>query len=509
MSKRFWDTIGWNNNTYIFRSSKVPRIFVSAAVMLIVFSSAYKLNSITGSSKSAETEPSELSRLIGTDGSFSKGYEAGKIYSIDGAEIAETYTKSDGSYQKYCGKPGYNGILGSSGSGGAINEWYDVLHSSDNAVNRSYRSGDSIQTTLHSKGQETAAAELAEYCGKDVCESAALCVVLRDSSVLVAAGSNACTEDDYFIDERLNEVHANYCAEPCAIGSVTKIMTARMLLLHDDQLPEEYSLYNSKFRDVSYYDTPEGYRIHNYDYENPEAYSGSENDQFYRLVPLSDALGLSSNTYFLRHVYALSDGDLMQAYHLMQDTFGLNYDMQTDVCRLNAVACEEKRLPYFFFGQDFSVSPLRAAHLVNFALSGEAYPIRMVSAVYLPDGTELFHADPQPRSELGFCVEKDDLLREALADCFESYHISEEITAPYQSLIDNRRLLSKSGTADTKQDHVNTCRVLTVLDENDQVTATACILLHNQKNGAMNNDTLYKILLDSLDACGVIRKDFD
>ena len=506
---KFWDIIGWNNNTYIFRSSKVLRVLVSAVVVLLVFGCAYKLNSITGGSKAAETEHSELSRLIGTEGSFSKGYEAGKIYSIDGAEIAETCANSDGSYQKYCGKPGYNGILGSAGSGGAINEWYDVLHSSDNAVNRSYRSGDSIQTTLHSKGQAAASAALAEYCGKDRCENAALCVVLRDGSVLVCAGSNACTQDDYFIDERLNEVHANYCAEPYAIGSVTKIMTARMLLLHDNQLPEEYSLYSNKFRDVSYYDTPEGYRIHNHDHEKREAYTAAENDLFYRLISLADALGLSSNTYFLRHVYALSGGDLMQAYHLMQDTFGLNYDMQTDVCRLNAVTCPEERLPYFFFGQDFTVSPLRAAQLVNFSLSGEAYPIRMVSAVYLPDGTELFHAEPQPRSELGFRVEKDDLLREALAECFESYHISEEITAPYQSLIDSGHLLSKSGTADTKQDHVNACRVLTVLDENDQVTATACILLHNQKNGTMNNDTLYKILLDSLDACGVIRKDFD
>ena len=183
--------------------------------------------------------------------------------------------------------------------------------------------------------------------------------------------------------------------------------------------------------------------------------------------------------------------------------------METEICTLDAVSCDDNRLYYFFWGQDFRTSVCRLCEIYNHALGSEAYPCFFCSAVYLPDNTEIYRADPQPSASLSFGTGADDILKDGLAGCFTSYGIDPQLTQPYQSLIDEGRLLTKSGTADTVETKglTNSVRVLTVLDENREVTATAALLVHNLQPGSLGTQKMYRILLETLDAAGVIAPD--
>lgn len=493
-----------NCNPYLFHNSKKNRLILSIAVILVFGIIANRISQLM--EQMTEEQPcSALASMIGTNGEMSVGYDTGEILSIDGMPIAEKYASSPGGWTKLCGIPGYNGVLGSAGSGGAISAWQDVLLSSASEVNRMSRTGDTIQTTLSSTGQTTAAKLLADSFPQSVCDSACLSIVLRDGAVLVAAGSNSCTPADYFNESRLKRIHDNYAVEPFQVGSVAKGVMARVLQLHDSDLPAEWSIYNQKFLDISYYATGKGI-IHNHDHNSAGSYDGiDENGLRYRIVSLFEALFHSSNTYFLRHMLQL--GGAKQAYRTVCDTFGLLSPIQTEIGVLEPVTCGEERLPYFFFGQDFVTSSTRLAQIYNNAISGEAYAPFFVSAVYLPDRTEIYRAQPSPRKDLTFQVDKEnDIVREGLAKCMQEYSIDRSVTAPYQTLIDEGRLLTKSGTADTVESagKTNATRVLTVLDENREVICTAAIIAHNVKPGALNGTMLYKVMFDTLSSCGIL-----
>lgn len=460
-------------------------------------------------------EPSSVSLLAGRaglSGEISKGYESGTIYSVDGAAISVNVTGPK-KWDKICAAPGYN-LLGSFGCGGAIDEWDDVLRSTDREANRVSRTGDIIQMTLHSRAQETAAKLLSEYYPETVCDSAALSVVTRTGAVLAAAGSNLCEPADYFDDTKIDRIHEDFSAVPYQIGSTAKIMTARALLLHENDLPDDWKLSNDRFQDVSFYSPAENVTIHNHDWQKPEMYdrtgTQNENDPLTRLISLFDAMRYSSNTYFLRHILELC-GTPQRGYACMDEIYGLSQSIQTEIGSLDAVTCPDDRLYWFFWGQNFECSATRLAALCNHALSGEAYAPFYVTRVYLPDQahTVIYEANPQPRADLSFPVQKDDLLRQALAECFEHYGIDPAITAPYSEYIKAHRLLSKSGTTDTDLENniINACRTLSVLDENGGLICTATIIVHNIHNSDADTNTLYSILLDTLNAAGILQTD--
>ena len=180
----------------IYRSARLTRTLLGIGIAAMFSLTCYRFSQLREGADAAQTR-STLAGMIGADGTYSVGYNHGQILSIDGKEIAVDYETTSG-WSKFCGVPGYNGVLGSSGSGGAITEWHDVLYSSSDPINREMRCGNMVQTTLSSSGQETAAALLASLCPDTICDSAALAVVLRDGAVLVAAGNNYCTPEDYF-----------------------------------------------------------------------------------------------------------------------------------------------------------------------------------------------------------------------------------------------------------------------------------------------------------------------
>ena len=343
---------------------------------------------------------------------------------------------------------------------------------------------------------------LAEHFPEEICTDACVCVVLRDGAVVVDAGSNACEADDYFSDDKIKRIHEHYAVEPLQTGSVIKAPMARILQLYDGKLPQEWSVYSDTFEDISYYDTPNGIRIHNHDYKNPNCYERNDQGLYIRESSLAQALMKSSNTYFLRHMLTLG-GNAQHAYQIAGETFGLFEPIKTEIAELAPVTCTEDKLMYYFWGQSFNCAPIRLCEIYNHALSGDAYTPFFVSTVYLPDQTVIYQADPQPRQNLHFDVQQQDILKDALAQCFDAYRISETVTKDYGALIAQKRLLTKSGTAETAGDRTNAVRVLSVLDDNMELTATACIAVHNPET-PISQDLLYQILLETLHEAMII-----
>lgn len=450
----------------------------------------------------------KLSNLDGT--TTSAGYDAGEIYSIDGQMIARNMA-GNGGWSKLCGAPCYNGLLGSDGTAGAIHAWSPILTSANDAVNRSMRKGNSIQMTISDAAQTYAGNALSEAFPSTVCKSAAIAIVLYDGALLCAAGNNAKMQfpDDYFSEDAsvLNRAHENSAMNAYAVGSLAKVLLARVLQLQNDSLSEEFSLYSPKFHDVptvTFEST-----IHNFDFESESEYPLKDAaGTSYREVSFSEALQKSSNTYFLRHAAAL--GTPEEVFALLNQTFDFRA-VQTESFLLNAIECPANRLRYFQFGQDFVTSPVRICQMFNHAISGDAYAVFDVANVMLPNGECIYRAHPMPREDLHFDVAEDDILKAAMADCFASYHIADAITAPYQEYIINKRFLAKSGTADVTPTTVNASRMLTVLDEDGQVIASACVLVNRLEKSCPQyqnlNNTLFSLLLESCCQAGILEKE--
>ena len=232
-----------------------------------------------------------------------------------------------------------------------------------------------------------------------------------------------------------------------------------------------------------------------------------ESGEYVRFISFLDSLGLSSNTYYLLHMLAYGNNSPVAAYNLFSQTFGSNVPIQTDGCNFPAVECPVDRLYWWFFGQDFNISPIRLASMWNMAISGEAYLPFFVTNVSLC-GETVYTADPKPRGDIGFQVGANDLLNTTLSDNFSSYHIDTSITAPYEKQIANRQFLSKSGTADVIEQEriVNSCRVLSYLDANHELVATAVILVNTIRSDDIDGNVLYKILFDTMSAAGILEQ---
>lgn len=484
-------------------STKISRILFSSVLVITGVCAVVRFSDFSKSE--GVSECSVLEQLVGTNGEWSYGYNHGLVYSLDGNQISEYIVI--GEETRHCAVYGFSSIIGAQGSSGLIYACDETLRSSAHKENKNARTGNNIITTLSYRGQLKAAELLKDAFTEENCDGACISVVLKDGAVLVAAGSN-----EYDLGEVLSqsEIPKNLFVDLTAlsmpVGSVAKAITARMLLLKDDQLSDEDSIYNKNYVDFSFYNS-NGTRISNWDVNIPGNYETllPESGAMVRYVSLADALRLSSNTYFWRHAMALG---LDKAYLNENELFGIFSPISTEINQLKDISVEEDRLDYFFWGQDFSVAPVRLCELYNHVLSGEAYTPFYVASVRLPDNTELYRAAPHKREELSFDVPENDILKDGLSECFKSYsqNIDSNITVKYQDLIDDKRLLAKSGTADKdiEKGTTNNTRVLTVLNEKHEVIATACILVENAKQNTITDNLLFSMLFETLEAADVI-----
>lgn len=485
----------------IRRNPRLTKLLISAVLIALAGGTVYRITTLM---ESESKKSSTMENIVGGTGEMSKGYDHGNVYSIDGHLIAEDYTV--GEQTKFCAVEGFSSIIGSDGCGGLIYKCAETLYSSDSKINRYERKGNSIQTTLSYKGQLTASSMLSQYFGHENCEGGSVSVVLADGAVLVAAGTNEYDPQEFFSETPPKDLYIDYCTVATPLGSVAKAVTARMLLLNDKNLSKEDSLYNISYPDLSFF-TANGVTIHNWDYTYSGCYETIvDNGAYLRYINLAEALMRSSNTYFWRH--ALSFG-LERSYNAEAELFGIGDPIVTELGTLDPVTVSRDRLDYYPWGQSFYCDSLRICELYNHILSGEAYIPYFVTSVRQSDSTEIYRVEPTERKELHFDIKKNDILIDALSQCFDYYAqgINHNITDRYRELIDNKRLLAKSGTADIDElkGTTNNTRMLCVLDENHNVVATACILIKNaQPTAPISDDLLFTILLETLEAADVI-----
>ena len=292
---------------YAKRNLRIVAIGTAVILTAAVISLSSHTKSLRPVIQAEEQNGSALEAVLGNDILPNTAYDWGSVYTLnDGTDIAQKYVNEESGYTVYGGAEGYQ-VLGSDTGGGLVQGMGNILLSSVAKANRLARTGDSIVTTLHSSAMAAANEALAEY-GGDV--QAGICVVLRDGAVLVDAGNNVLSSpaDVYLGITEQTDSFVNYNASAMAKGSVFKAITARTLLEYDGDLPEDYSLYNDSFEDLSAITLNSGKTIQNWDYNIAGDY-GSDlgNGQYSRLVSLSDALQFSSNTYFVRHALQLPD----------------------------------------------------------------------------------------------------------------------------------------------------------------------------------------------------------
>ena len=447
----------------------------------------------------------ETDIMLNGNSEHSNGYDHGIVYSIDGEPISKDYTINN--MVKHAGIPEFTPIIGMEGFGGLINQCDITLHSSARKENIDSRTGNNIQTTLSYKAQCIASSLLKEYFPSEVCDGASLAVVLKDGSVLVAAGSNSYSVDEFGYDNYPNDMCIDKTAENYDVGSVAKTITAATLLMNDDYVDEEYSLYNERFEDLSFY-IHGGNRIENHDYCLPEAYEkviGSDN-QMARYIGLDEAFVYSSNTYFWRH--ALNFG-LEQTFKAMDNIFEINKSIKTEINTINSIQIDPERLDYFFWGQDFNASPVLLCSMYNFIFSGEKFSPFYITSVCTPDNHEIYRATPQKTASMSQNEKMKNILEDSLSKCLKSYcqNIDKNVWEKYSNLIEEGRIIAKSGTADViTNEIINHTRVITILDENHDVICTATIAVNRAKNkyNTANDNILFNILFNTLEAAGIL-----
>ena len=291
----------------------------------------------------------------------------------------------------------------------------------------------------------------------------------------------------------------DYNASAMAKGSVFKAITARTLLEYDGDLPEDYSLYNDSFEDLSAITLNSGKTIQNWDYNIAGDY-GSDlgNGQYSRLVSLSDALQFSSNTYFVRHALQLPD-----CYDKLRSLFGLDKSLTTEINSLDGIETADERQPYLYFGQDAYLSSIRLCQLYNYAFSGEFYVPFYIASVIQPDGEKIYTADPQPKEAYHMDITpEDDILAGGLADCFDAY-----TNGKYTALSGSGRILCKSGTAelDDKNGRENRTMMMTILSEDrTQVLASCCMIVCSAPKDSVYNNVMIEKLLQVASAAGIL-----
>lgn len=429
---------------------------------------------------------SPLESLVGGDGQYAAGNQYGVVYSIDNTVIAQEFVY-DGK-TKYCAAEGYSSIIGCEGSGGLIYSLRQTLLSNANEINKTAHRGNSVVTTLHSKGMKTANNILSAF--DEECE-ASITLVIREGAVLVAAGNNSYSPEAFFHPDDYDDLYIDYSASADSVGSSVKPILDRMYLLHNDEYEKDDRIGSKNFVDFSYIRLDDGSVIHNHDHYVPSCYEGSTEEDpslFWRHCTLSEALQWSSNVFHILHAERLG---FTNAQTYLNEMTGIQRPIITEINKLDAVTCQKDRLPWFFFGQDFECSPVRMCHLFNHITGGIFTQPFYVAQVIQPDGTLLYEANSTARSEYRIKVKtEDDILIEAMADTFESY-VSEAVSKQY-----DRRVLAKSGTAqnaDGTQDRVMMISVLS--EDRETVLASACFAINKTETDYTNRYMVEQLLM--------------
>lgn len=456
-------------------------------------------------------------RLKG-NGEYSSGYDHGDIYSIDGMKISdeidiivdEPNTEEIETQSRFCGIPEFTSILGIEGfgEGGVINQCYTTLHSTARESNIEARRGNDLQTTLHSKAQSVASKLLRENFPDTLCDGASVVIVLKDGTVICAAGSNCFSADEFNLNDTEmfpRTLCIDLTSENNNIGSSGKGITAATFLLNNEDFDKEYSLYNTEFEDLSFF-THSGTTISNHDYWYPANYDNIvdyNTNLMSRNIGLEEALVFSSNTYFWRHALHLG---LKNSYKKMDAIFNISTPITTEINTIPGVSVDRDRLDYFFWGQDMSVSTVKLASMYNYAISGEYYNPFYITGVTTPDGEYIYKAKPEKIAE--FNSKETELLKTGLSECFNSYcnNMWESTYSSYTDLIEDGRILAKSGTAEIVLNELtNHTRAMTILDEDKDVVCTAVIAVNRATNDCpINDNLLFSILIQTLEAADIL-----
>ena len=466
----------------------------------LILTMAVTFSSLKTYSKATDPECSNLEKMLGTNGVSSTGYDHGYVYSINGHRISTDVAGV------HCAVPGFSSVLGSEDVSGMITNCDETLHSSASNVNTNMRTGNNIVTTLMYAPQLTASRLLKENFSFDSCNRVSVTVLLKDGAVITAAGLNEYDYSNSDEDEKKIDLYVDYTTSNTKTGSVAKTITARTLLCNNDGLSQEDSLYNNDYRDFSKFEA-NGVTISNWDCNLGCNYETilSGGSIMERSISLEKALILSSNTYFWRHALAYGLENTMSAEKKL---FDITTPITTDICTIPGV--NFGRPDYFAWGQDFECSPIRLCALYNHILSGESYTPFFVASVHLPNNELIFKATPKRRASLDIDIEDNDILITALGSCFKSYcsnNMSPAVYGKYSKLIEDGRLLSKSGTAeiDVENGITNNVRVLTVLDEDYEVICTAAIVAERcTYNAQITDDKMYSILFQTLEAANIL-----
>lgn len=435
-----------------------------------------------------------LENIIG-DTDYAVGNNFGSVYSIDGELISEKITVDE--KEIYVAKNGYSEVLGCE-SGGMIYDCREILLSNDSQANRRMRQGDSIVTTLHSNGMAVAHNMLAEY---DESVEASICFVLRDGAVLISAGNNSYDSSAFFENDPPKNLFVDLNASDKEKGSSWKPLVYRMLLGHLKELPDNMLFTSTDFIDWSSVSV-QGDTIHNWDYYFSANYDYEAGGLFHRSCSLAQLLEFSSNTAPVRLTQEIG---FQKSLSYMNELYGLDKPLVTEINCLSSVNSSFERLPWFFFGQDAAVSPVRMCQLYNFAMSGEFYVPFYTVGIREPDGKMIYNAQPNCKSEYNIDINvEQDILNNALEDTFESY-LTDRVRSEFSSeLLNSRRFLAKSGTSENSDGTENRSFVLTVLShDRKEVIGTACICVNNTSL-SISNDVFIIKLLNVLTAIDVL-----
>ena len=503
---------------YELNGKKIKLFALLLFLVVLIYLVFNNIKKITEETPKNVDTISQNDLVLKGNGEASSGFDHGSVYSIDGIEIStnceitvdDPETEEVEKQVRFCSIPEFTSVLGIEGFGenGILNQCYTTLHSTAREANIEAKRGNDIQTTFSSKGQLVASKLLRQNFPDTLCDGASIVIVLKDGTVLVAAGSNFFAADEFNLyDAELfpRTLCIDLTAENLCIGSSAKGITAATFLLNNECFDKEYSLYNNEFEDLSFF-THSGTTISNHDYWYPQNYQNiidSNTNLMSRKIGLEQALVFSSNTYFWRHAL---DFGLKNSYNKMNEIFNISEPIKTEIKTIPAVSVERDRLDYFFWGQDMSVSTVKLASMYNYAISGEYYEPYYITGVATPDGEYVYKAKPEKIAS--FNSKKTEILKDSLSECFKSYcnNMWESTYSSYSNLIEDGRILAKSGTAEVITNEItNHTRTMTVLDEDKNVVCTAVIAVNRATNECpINDNLLFSLLIQSLEASEIL-----
>ena len=483
-----------------------------------------------------------LSSIESVVGAFSpsSGNLYGNIYSLDGKSMlkcldlntGEDITGKRTAETKgilYCATESYFApVVGydysgenpaSAGVSGMLaqSEVKDILQANSLYSNRRAVCGDSIITTIVSSAQEEAVKQLENYF------EASCAVVNADGAVLVNAGSVLKnqefqnSEKSYVQNDAespLYYISNSNAHQSLAVGSSFKTISARIFEQSNEEIPQEWSVYNNLFDDISTVNV-NGAVISNWEINstvNPaNYYTYCENEVYHRNSSLADALINSSNTYFLRHAETMG---LEKYQEKLDNIFQMYHQYDIGGCILSGLQPndDEYSKTVLSFGQSAVISPIRLASAYNHAIGGKFYLPFEIAQIRTPDNDNIFQYQPKEIDEYNLEIDtNNDILIDALGRTFLSYvrrkdgtyyPIFNDFSA---SLLGSGRLLAKSGTAVIDDNFDNRTMALSLLNQNqDAVVCTAVIAVNHASADSVTNTELLFKLLKVMERLGVL-----